>query len=60
MYFPQFYISPDDNMETVVKKFESSGRYNLAVIDKGKYLGFISKASAFSKYRKTVEDFSHD
>jgi chloride channel protein, CIC family len=60
MYFPQFYISPDDTMETVVKKFESSGRYNLAVIDKGKYLGFISKASAFSKYRKTVEDFSHD
>ena len=60
MYFPEYYIAPDDDMETVAKKFETSGRYNLAVIDKGKYLGFISRASAFSKYRKTIEDFSHD
>lgn len=60
MYMPEFFISPDDSMETVVEKFETSGRYNLAVIDNGKYLGFISRAVAFSKYRKTVLDFSHD
>lgn len=60
MYMPEYFISPDDSMEKVVEKFESSGRYNLAVIDNGKYLGFISRAVAFSKYRKTVQDFSHD
>ncbi len=60
IYMPESFISPDDTMETVAQKFETSGRYNLAVIDNGKYLGFISRAVAFSKYRKTVQDFSHD
>jgi CIC family chloride channel protein len=60
MYMPEFYISPSDSMEIVAEKFESSGRYNLAVIEDGKYLGFISRAIAFSKYRKTMQDFSHD
>ncbi|MDD4425421.1 MAG: chloride channel protein, partial [Mariniphaga sp.] len=60
MYMPEFYISPEDSMEKVAEKFESSERYNLAVIEDGKYLGFISRAVAFSKYRKTVQDFSHE
>lgn len=60
MYMPEHWISPRDSMDEVVKKFEDSGRYNLAVIDKGKYIGFISKAKVFSNYRKLVEDFSHD
>lgn len=60
MYMPQFFISPYDNMETVAEKFESSGRYNLAVIDEGKYLGFISRAVVFSKYRKTLQNVSNE
>ena len=60
MFMPEFYISSADNMETVAKKFETSNRYNLAVIDKGKYLGFISRAVVFSNYRKTLEYFSHE
>lgn len=60
MYMPEHFISPDDNMETVAEKFETSGRYNLAVIDNGKYLGFISRASVFSKYRKTLQQFSNE
>jgi CIC family chloride channel protein len=60
MYMPEHWISPTDSMQEVVKKFESSGRYNLAVMDNGKYLGFISRAKVFSKYRKYVEEFSHD
>jgi CIC family chloride channel protein len=60
MYMPEFFISPYDNMETVAEKFETSGRYNLAVIEDGKYLGFISRAVAFSKYRKTLQNFSND
>ncbi|WP_303925422.1 chloride channel protein [Draconibacterium sediminis] len=60
MFMPEFFISSKDNMETVAKKFETSNRYNLAVIDDGKYLGFISRAVVFSNYRKTLEYFSHD
>ncbi|HKL34618.1 MAG TPA: chloride channel protein [Tangfeifania sp.] len=60
MYMPEYSIDPDDNMEEVAKKFESSGRYNLAVIDKnGKYFGFISRARVFTKYRKQIIDVSH-
>ncbi|HSM46496.1 MAG TPA: chloride channel protein, partial [Draconibacterium sp.] len=60
MYMPEFFISPYDSMETVAEKFESSGRYNLAVINEGKYLGFISRAVVFSKYRKTLQNVSNE
>jgi CIC family chloride channel protein len=60
MYMPEFFISPFDSMEIVAEKFESSGRYNLAVIDEGKYLGFISRAVVFSKYRKTLQNVSNE
>ncbi len=60
MYMPEFFISPFDSMETVAEKFESSGRYNLAVIDEGKYLGFISRAVVFSKYRQTLQNVSNE
>ena len=60
MYMPEHFISPEDSMEKVAGKFETSGRYNLAVIEDGKYLGFVSRAVAFSKYRKTLQDFSND
>lgn len=60
MYMPEHYISPYDSMMKVAEKFETSGRYNLAVIDEGKYLGFISRAVVFSKYRKTLEHFSNE
>jgi len=58
MYMPKHYISPDDSMEDVAEKFSSSGRFNLAVIDKGKYLGFISRARVFSTYRNRLKRYS--
>lgn len=59
MYMPEYYIDPSDNMEVVMHKFESSGRYNLAVIEHGKYRGFVSRAKAFTRYRKKIIDVSH-
>jgi CIC family chloride channel protein len=55
---PEYYISPDDSMEDLVEMFRKSGRFNIAVIDKGKYLGFISRAQAFTAYRNFVKRFS--
>jgi len=60
MYMPEFYISPRDSMHTVAAKFESSGRFNLAVIDNGKYIGFISRARVFSDYRNTMRTLSNE
>jgi CIC family chloride channel protein len=59
MYMPTDHIDPNDTMETVAHKFESSGRYNLAVIENGKYIGFISRALVFTTYRKQIIDVSH-
>jgi hypothetical protein len=60
MYMPECYIDPDDSMEVAANKFETSGRYNLAVIDKNeKYVGFLSRAKVFTRYRKQITDVSH-
>ena len=59
MYMPEYHIDPNDSMETVANKFESSGRFNLAVMENGKYIGFISRARVFTKYRKQIIDVSH-
>lgn len=60
MYMPEFFISPNDPMEVIVEKFKSCKRYNLAVIDDGKYVGFISRARVFSVYRDTMADLSYE
>jgi CIC family chloride channel protein len=58
MYMPAYHIDPNDSMEVVANKFESSGRYNLAVIEEGRYIGFVSRARAFTRYRKKIIDVS--
>ena len=51
-------VSPSDNMEKVMKKFEETGMWNLPVCDKGKYVGFVSKSKLFSAYRKILLEHS--
>jgi CIC family chloride channel protein len=60
MYMPKYYVSPKNSMEEVVNAFESSGRFNLAVIEEGRYLGFLSRATVFSRYREYVRQGSSD
>lgn len=60
MYFPGNVVSPDDSMDTIVKKIQQSGHYNVPVLKDGKYIGFISRANVFSKYRKMLQEFSAD
>jgi chloride channel protein, CIC family len=60
MYMPKYFVSPKDSMEEVVKRFETSGRFNLAVIDEGKYIGFLSRATVFSHYRENVRQSSSE
>jgi len=60
MYMPSPTVSPHESMEDVAKKFQTTNHYNLPVLENGKYLGFISRANVFSKYRKMIKDFSDD
>lgn len=60
MYMPEFFISSSDSVELVAEKFKSCGRFNLAVIDDGRYVGFISRARVFSVYRDTMADLSFE
>ncbi len=60
MLLPPTYVSPDEPMEEVMKKFEENNVWNLPVIDNGKYIGFISKSKLFSVYRKWLVDISEE
>ncbi|MBN1650201.1 MAG: chloride channel protein [Bacteroidales bacterium] len=60
LFYPSSVVLLKDDMETVAQKFQHSGKYNLAVLDNNKYLGFVSRANVFSKYRQLLKDFSDD
>jgi len=47
-----------DNMQTVMKKFQDSGAWNLPVIKKGKYMGFVSKSKLLTAYRTELIRFT--
>src|SRR5690606_17557213 len=49
---PQTTVSSLDNLNEVMKKFELSGVWNLPVVDKGMYKGFVSKAAIINSYRE--------
>lgn len=44
-------------MEKVMEVFEKTNSWNLPVINKGKYVGFLSKSKIFSAYRIQLQDF---
>ena len=60
MFMPTYTISKDESMEEVTKKFHASHRYNIAVLEDGKYLGFVSRAKIFSAYREMLKKISRD
>jgi CIC family chloride channel protein len=51
---PPALISPDDDMNAVMKKFDETDTWNLPVAEDGRYLGFVSKSSIFTKYRENL------
>ena len=47
-------------MERVMKIFDDTGAWNLPVVDKGKYVGFVSKSKIFSVYRRVLMHVSYE
>lgn len=47
-------VSPHENMQSIMDKFERTGAWNLPVVEDGKYIGFLSKSRIFNSYRKKL------
>jgi len=60
MYMPEYFFSPDQGMDEVVRIIQHSGHYNFPVIADGKYVGCISRARVFLEYRNVSAFFSED
>lgn len=60
MFMPEPFVSPDESMEEVAHKFEKCSHYNLPVLKDGKYVGFVSRANVFSRYRSLIKSFSEE
>jgi CIC family chloride channel protein len=60
MFMPRFTIKQDESMEEVARKFHISSRYNIVVLDEGRYMGFVSRATVFSTYRKMLKEISRE
>ncbi|WP_421751707.1 chloride channel protein [Croceimicrobium sp.] len=54
---PPAIIESEENMNEVMKKFQSTGAWNLPVVENGKYIGFVSKSKLFSVYRRKLMEF---
>ena len=60
MFMPENTIDILEPMKDVARKFQESERFNIAVLEDGKYLGFVSRAKVFSSYREMLKQFSDE
>ena len=60
MAMPPARIQITDSMETVMKIFDKTNAWNLPVVDKNKYMGFVSKSKIFNSYRDVLRKYSDD
>jgi CIC family chloride channel protein len=51
-------IELNENLSVALAKFESTGLWNLPVVENGKYVGFLSKSTILARYRKELLDVS--
>lgn len=60
MSTPPARIEIGDSMEAVMKLFDNTGAWNLPVVEKGKYVGFVSKSKIFNSYRRVLRHYCED
>jgi CIC family chloride channel protein len=60
MIMPPAIIAIDEKMDSVMKKFNDSGAWNLPVVNDRKYVGLISKSTIFNAYRAELVRFSEE
>lgn len=47
-----------DSMNVIMEKFKSTGAWNLPIVKKGKYYGYISKSKLLTAYRRQLINFT--
>jgi len=60
MEYPEVSILYDETMENIASKLQYGDVYNAVVLENGKYKGFVSKSTVFSKYRSLLKEMSDD
>lgn len=55
---PEAVVELNENLHEVLLKFDQANQWNLAVVENGTYLGFLSKSSILTRYRKELMEFS--
>jgi CIC family chloride channel protein len=60
MTIPPSYVDKKEGIEAVMESFRTTGAWNLPVLDRGYYVGFISKARIYSTYRELLVQFSEE
>ncbi len=58
MEFPRVTADKNDTMETIATKIQKSSEFNIVVLDGDKYVGYISRANLFSRYRSMLKEVS--
>ena len=53
-------IEVGESMDTVMKLFDDTNAWNLPVVEKGKYVGFVSKSKIFNSYRRVLKHYTDD
>jgi CIC family chloride channel protein len=54
MIKPAAVIKLDENLHSVLKKFDDTNQWNLPVVEGKRYVGFVSKSSVLTKYRSEL------
>ncbi|MDE6754975.1 MAG: chloride channel protein [Muribaculaceae bacterium] len=60
MSMPPARIEINQPMEEVMRIFDKTNAWNLPVVDKGKYVGFVSKSKIFNSYRRVLRHYCDD
>jgi CIC family chloride channel protein len=51
---PMAVIKLNENLHSVLKKFDDTNQWNLPVVEGNRYVGFVSKSSVLTKYRSEL------
>jgi CIC family chloride channel protein len=54
MTAPKVVIEANENVHSILKKFEDTRQWNLPVVKNKKYLGFVSKSTILTQYREEL------
>lgn len=60
MSAPAGRIEVGESMDKVMKTFDDTGAWNLPVVEKGVYVGFVSKSKIFNSYRRVLRHYCED